>query len=208
MLTERDREILEVLTRRVRLLSLPQLARTWWPDVRHGLALAKDRMARLRDDGLVSLFSMAVHPELELAAPLCRWAPGDPAPDFKRLACRAQARWSSAPVAVTAASASPRAGGVFGAFPCRPPKRNEQTHDLHLSAVYLHKRRTHAEQAECWVPEQAVRATYEGYDDKVPDAWVERPRPTAIDFIGRYKAPRLRDLHGYCERRGAAYEFW
>lgn len=54
-LTKRDVEILEALTERVRVFSLPQIARTWWPDSKNGVEYAGDRLKILSGENLIEL---------------------------------------------------------------------------------------------------------------------------------------------------------
>jgi hypothetical protein len=63
-------EIIDVLTQRVRVLTVEQIARTWWGGSDQRTRLARARIDLLEKSGLVRRFQEPAHPELELAAPV------------------------------------------------------------------------------------------------------------------------------------------
>lgn len=71
-LTERDEALLEVLARHVRVLSLPQVARTWWPEAAPETARA--RLRTLAAAGVLHLTEHLARAEVPLARPLGVWA--------------------------------------------------------------------------------------------------------------------------------------
>ena len=69
-LTARDFEILEVLTRRVRVLTLDQVARTWWQSSRLSNSNATARLKLLGHSRLINFHRAPAHPELPLEEPV------------------------------------------------------------------------------------------------------------------------------------------
>src|SRR5262245_38246284 len=98
VLTRRDLEILDALTKRVRVLSIPQIARTWWAEAADPLRVANNRLRTLQAEELVRVERLPAHPELDLQAPAATWSPGDAAPDFGAISHRLQSRWNQHPV--------------------------------------------------------------------------------------------------------------
>jgi hypothetical protein len=96
-----------------------------------------------------------------------------------------------------------------------PPARGrvgtpyQASHDLGVSAVYLHYLRHRPDDAACWVGEDNARAA--GRGNKKPDAVVLDPgsgRRLAVEFGAGYPAARLRAFHRHCERHRLPYEVW
>jgi hypothetical protein len=208
MLTERDLEILHVLTKKVPILSVSQVARTWWGEALHPVEAARNRLRALEAQAFVHTISFPVHPEVPLAHPLFAWFPGQPEPDFGALAYRAQARWARPPVFQTFAYATRKAAAHLGGFGGSRPDANHATHDMHLANVFLLKRLHEPASAQSWESEDTVRAERSDYDDKLPDAIVTDPAKIAIDFVGKYPKTKLEAFHRYCERERMGYELW
>jgi len=203
----RDLEILEVLSRRVRLLSLDQVARTWWGTTRHATANASRRLAALERRGLVRRMQAMAHELPDLAEPLLAWSPGQATPDLPAIAYRLESRWSSPLRPTVLVSATRSAGAWLGGGGGRRPRESEISHDLGLASLYLRFRAGEPERAAAWVPEDLfVPGELDGF---VPDAIVrEGERPTLIEFAGAYKKERLQKLHASCERAAFSYELW
>jgi len=208
MLTNRDLEILTILTHKVRVLSIPQIARTWWSQAVSPIPSAQARLRVLESRGQIRCLSFPVHPEINLEKPLEVWRPGLSQPDFGTLSYRAHARWAHPPIFETLVYATKTAAAYFGGFGGSPPDANHATHDMHLAAVFLMKRLHEPESADSWQSEQTVHAARSGYDDKLPDAIVNFPVAMAIEFVGKYPKARLSAFHDYCAREKMAYELW
>lgn len=208
MLTKRDIEIIDILTKKVHILSLSQVARTWWGQALHPVEAARSRVRVLQAKGFVQIISFPVHPELPLTQPLFSWIPGQAAPDFGALAYRVQIRWVRPPVFEKFVYATRKAAAHLGGYGDARPDANHATHDLHLAAVFLFKQRHDPACAESWQSEDTVRAERRDYDDKLPDAIVTHPTKMAIDFVGKYPKTKLEAFHEYCAREGIGYELW
>lgn len=205
-LTTRDREILQTLTQRVRVLTIPQLARTWWTSSKDPETTAHRRLKRLAEAGLVTLTPLMAHPEIALSEPLVCWQRGLPEPNFGELARALANRWTEPEVATLVAAATPEAAAIVGGNGGRLPRDSEATHDIHLAAVYLRMARELPTRAASWKAEAELS---KGQGVKVPDAMVRDGKCfTAIEFGGAYSAEKLGAFHRYCDRKGLGYELW
>ncbi len=205
-LQPRDREILETLTRRVCVLSIRQIARTWWSESHQAERRAWRRVRQLERDGWVEVIRAMAHPELPLQHPHTIWYPGKAPANFGKLAGRLQERWNQPEVSTPCVVGTEQAGAAFSGHGGRAPQDSEVTHDVHLAAVYLLMRRELPTRAASWVGEAALPV---GQGIKVPDALVcDGRQRTAIEFGGSYDHVKLSDFHGYCESQGRGYELW
>ena len=197
--SRRDQQILNTLVLRVRVLSLAQVARTWWTETATGIARARRRLQDLERQGLVRLAMLSARPQLGLTDPLAVWQHELPQPDFGTVAHRLRERWKRAGSARRTECVLPE-GGVG-----RVPRVSETTHDLHLAAVYLLMRQECPARARTWTFESELAHR----NEKVPDAIVRDGRvTTAIELGGQYSREKLEQFHVYCRRRGMGYEIW
>lgn len=190
------------------MLSLNQVARTWWAETIHSETNASRRLRVLVGRGLVSRLRMNLRPELELHEPVARWQVGDKPPAFGEVAYRLQQRWVDALQPTTVYVATPRARREFGG-PKRRFRSHQASHDLHVSSVYLLACLERPELAEHWVGEDAfaplVRHT------KVPDAVIRDGNGRTnlvIEFGAGYDKKRVTLFHQDCSERKLAYEIW
>lgn len=206
-LDSRDSAILYTLTHKVRILSIPQIARTWWPQS-HERA-AKRRLSELERAGLITCYTGVCHPELPVSEPVLRWSPGEPQPDLGQASYRLKSRWQHFPVLMTCISATKSAGHFMGGYGGRTSRESEQTHDIHLASVYLHFLRNRPKAAEHWVSEEEVRRSRQRRSEKVPDARVDAPgNGWIVEFGGAYSKEKLTHFHSYCSYKASAYEVW
>lgn len=208
-LTTRDREILEVLTRRVRLLTLPQITRTWWAGT-HAAQSARRRIDALESLGLVEKFTAYAHPELPLAQPVYCWEPGQNPPMFGALSYQLVHRWTEPHLPTPAVIASRKAGVSFGGYGGKRPKRVEENHDVHLAAVFLKLRANTPDLARTWASEETIRRSRPNAPgEKLPDAIVRTDGgEKIIDFGGEYSAEKIESFHHWAEKKAIGYEFW
>lgn len=212
VLTDLDERILWTLTRKIRLVTLDQAARTWWSSSPRPLAAAKSRLRRLSSDGLVRLVSVMAHPEIKLVAPVFSWAPGDKDPPFGRIAYQLQVRWRrplvATPIVIATKEALRRFGGYIGD---RLPRPAEVSHDVNLSSVYLQLLADDPARARFWVSEHQLYAEGGGRNERLPDAILRsaRNRPDGnliIEFGGAYTKSKLQQFHS--EFSAFRYEVW
>lgn len=224
ILVDRDQEILRTLALKVRLLSLAQLAAAWWSDSSSATTSARRRMNQLTRLGLITALKVLARPVPHITAPLVRWRPAEPAPDFGALAWTLQSRWTEQPRDTTVYVATAKAAHYFGGYAQGVLKHAYQaTHDLGVAAVYLHFRAEAPASAAEWVGEDVIRRTRRAPSpaspgrgrrrptDKLPDAVLgqspTRPR-LVIEFGGAYPATRVKHFHDDCQSRGLPYEIW
>jgi hypothetical protein len=83
------------------------------------------------------------------------------------------------------------------------------THDVHLSAVYLHLLVHEPRIATTWISEAGQYAHGAGRNERLPDALVRRASGvTVIEFAGAYSKGKLSEFHEHCASRGLPYELW
>ncbi len=198
VLDDSTRELLTTLTNKVRVLTVPQIERTW-PGV-------LSRLNTLEKAGLLFSFVAVAHPELPLCCPVIRWALGDRLPQFSKASHELRKRWTLAGVATKCFIASRAAGRMFGGHGGRYPRESEETHDIHLAAVYLRCRLASLGEAASWVGEAQIKSERKQKRGKLPDAIVDKRR--VIEFGGAYKKEKLVGFHKYCEAKGFDYEVW
>src|SRR5262249_41145157 len=126
ILTKRDLEILEALTKRVRVFSLQQIARTWWSGSANSGRVAENRLRILAAEDLLQIERAPAHPELEFEEPAASWCPGEPPPNFDSLSYHLQTRWRSHPARTPCISASKTAANRLGGYGGRPPRTIER----------------------------------------------------------------------------------
>lgn len=197
--TNRDREILDTLTLRIRVMAMTQISRTWWPELEKPTNVAERRLRTLERRGLVELVTLSARPEIAMSAPLATWREGRVTPNFAAVAHRLRTRWKQAGPARRTACV------IASGWVMRQPRISETTHDLHLAAVYLLMLRDHPTRAKTW--------TFESQNfqpnEKLPDALVSDGRlKTAIELGGEYTKHRLEAFHAHCHEQGYGYEIW
>ncbi|MBX3412408.1 MAG: hypothetical protein KF708_06955 [Pirellulales bacterium] len=210
MITQRDGEILEVLARRVRLMSACQAASVWWPDQAAGSVNAFRRLRRLVSQHALLEFHVLAQPLLPLHGPLYQWRPEQPPPDFLAIERLLRVRWHAAATRMTVFVASP-ATLLSTGVQHRPPIKNhcQVTHDLHVTQVYLRYRLDHPELASGWLGEDELAPSRR--DQILPDAVIADGKGDpcwAVEFGGKYRAERLERFHVDCEARRLPYELW
>jgi len=205
-MTARDNEIFQILTHRVRVLSLEQIASKWW---RGNRASARRRLLELAAEDLLRITTAMALPSPALDAPSAIWRPGEPEPDFGALSYRLRSRWKDSLRRTTIATATERAVARFGGFAARMPRASELSHDIALAEVYIGMERGNPKRASAWRSEAELYARGEGDHDKLPDAMiVSRSEKTVIEFGGAYPKAKLLELHKFCVARQWAYEVW
>jgi hypothetical protein len=213
-LTGREQELVQALAACIRMVTLPQVHRTWWPATAAGERNCRRRLARLCAAGLLARGRVLAHPILSFeGGPLFRWQPGEPAPDahrLHRLSYQLQSRWTEALRPTTVYLATRRAAALFGGVADGKVRNSCQaTHDLHVSEIYLHLKRTDPVLAACWVGEDILAPSRRG--QKLPDAILCDPsgRPLLVmECGGAYPFERVMAFHLDQEARSLAYELY
>jgi len=207
-LTHRDFDILETLTRRVRLLAIEQIRRVWWP-THTNCRIARRRMRQLAAAGLVCRTIVNAHPLLPVKQPLGIWRADDEEPDAHRISREARDRWRQTSEPVEVFTATRRTANLFGSTAGRLPAMLHRDHDLLLSQVFATYRTLRPEEARRWLGEDALPKA--GYRIKDPDAFLVdgSGRPSrVIESAGRYAPAQIASFHAYCVEYDLAYELW
>lgn len=208
VLTDRDRQLLQTLVEKVRLLGLRQIAEHWWNDE---MANARRRLRRLASAGLVTRITVQARPLPQLLGPIATWKPGTAAPEFGPVAHQLQSRWRKRPVrASTAYIATQHASQLFGGTARGELKHALQaTHGLGVAAVWLRLHDQAPEWADAWRGEDLLAHTRRG--EKLPDAFVVSAAGDVVcvvEFGGSYDTRRVREFHEDCADRGLPYQIW
>lgn len=209
-LTERDRSILRTLVKKVRMMTVAQIAQGWWPQAESSAILAARRLRSLKAHRLVDRVTLPAHPMLDLRVPILTWEPGQPDPDYYAVSYRLTSRWPSEYIPTPVYFAAEPGARMFGIAAAQPIRHPDQvTHDLHLSAVYLTVFRKHPEIAQAWVGEDEFAVERER--QKLPDAVVKDAAGhvrMVIEFGGKYDPVRFRAFHEDCRKRTTPYQLW
>jgi hypothetical protein len=204
----RQEHILRALANDVRVLSMRQVARTWWADTRWGRSRAETAMKELESGGWLRIHRSLARPVRELNGPLMSWRPGDDAPDARRAARLLHRRSLRDATMTTFVFAGPRSVALFGEGRAPSVKLTHATHDLQVAEVYLHYR-GRGSPARRWISE-----------DRLPPDWPLRERPDAVladdagrirralEYGGDYPPGRLAELHRAFSSIGLSYEIW
>jgi hypothetical protein len=208
-LTERDRCLLDALSRRVRILSFDQVADAFWSGSPNRRELCRRRILQLADAGYVQPEVVFARSILDLLSPVAVWSPDSEEPQFGALSYQLARRWTEPVRSIRTVYATSCGAGAVGGVAGRAPRRSETTHDLHLAQVYLKLLREQPERAASWESEALTLQRDGGVrGEKRPDA-ILRLRPhVAIEFGGAYSAKKLRAFHEHCREHGLAYEIW
>jgi len=208
---ERNESILDALALRVHVLSLDQIAQTWFGGQARADAGARRVMQRMVKAGLAAMKREYCYPMLPLSGPILAWAPGQAEPDLGAVAYSLQSRWPEASSRVVEVyTSTPRLANRIGGFDGRLRHRDQVTHDLHVSEIYLRLFQTNPDLACRWMGEELCKRGQE-FGEKLPDAVLADAsgRPArAIEFGGRYPKKRVQDFFEHCAQRNLAFELW
>lgn len=203
------------LTHKVRLLSLAQIARTWWNPSPAGVANARKRLTVLTGNNTLSpdhfmlRLHVNAHSELILGGPLFSWNPGELTPDFGALSYRLQSRWTEAIKPTTIYIATEKAARHFGGFGGKLRRPLQVTHDLHVAQIYLHLLKSNRPAACAWISEEQFSP--ERRHQKLPDAVLRDKNgeiTLVIEFGGAYDTKHVERVHRDCVTRSLPYELW
>lgn len=204
-----DELLIEMLTTRIRVLSIDQVRDVAGGRGIKGRAAALRRVKRLESKGWVLVLNGLAHPELPLGRPVITWTPGETAPPFGPASYQLRSRWTLPPRLTQVVVASSVAGSFFGGAGGRVPRTSELTHDLALARIFIRLQKSDPKRASCWASEASLFERGEGRGDKLPDAMIKtRGGKVAVEFGGAYRPQKLREFHEYCSGRNLAYEIW
>ena len=189
-----DQVVLELLARRVRLLSFDQLGRIVAPDALDPERAGKTWAERFERAGLVERFTVVARVP-EPARMLLRYTLGDNTPNFAALARELKARAQAVPaVTMQVVRLGFQGEKLFATTQPRLPRRSEASHDLQLAEVAVHLEQQG--QVVKWRSEdELLRA--KAYQGVVPDAEVllTSGESLVVECGGSYCKSKLSDFH-------------
>lgn len=207
-ISQSDEELVEMLSSKVRCLSLQQIADTFF--LGH-CSNARRRIRQLKQLKLFVEHSIVTRVLRGVSEPVFRYQPGDQAPNADQLSRYLKTRWKRIRTSTTSMfMLHPQAARMTGSsLKGRLPHPLQAGHELALSSVYLLLRKTAPQLARNWRGEDAfVGAASTG---QVPDAVIASDKgniATAIELGGFYSAKRLRRFHKHCCEQRMNYEIW
>ena len=207
---ERILALLFALCFAVRFLSFEQVARQWW---RGDRANMRRSLRPLVSSGLLCSTTVLSRSLPALEAPVSVWSPGEPAPEFGKIAYRLKRRWSGrAPKRTAIYLATARAARLLGGRASgRVKNRTQAQHDLALAEVYLWFLNQEPELADCWRGEDHFLSEQRRRREKLPDACLVDPNGLPFLLIeqgGGYDKARVREFHAYAQGKNLPYELW
>jgi len=208
MWTSRDLDIVETLTRRVRLLTEPQIQSIWW-ETPCSRAVIRRRLWRLRTGGLLERTTINAQPVRTEIEPLAEWSPGLKSPDSQAVSESARSRWNRPAVPTRVYSASRLAASLYGSSATNFSRPEQFDHDLLLAQVYVEYRTRRTDLADRWLGEDALPKA--GFRIKDPDAFVRDEDghvARVIESVGRYSPRQIESFHNHCCRYSLPYELW
>lgn len=209
-LPELMQDIIFTLTHKVRVLTLQQVATTWWPESDQAEAAARKTLNRLARLNLVRLIEADIRQPLNLDGPMLSWCLGEEKPDFGPLSYRAKNRWEGVSATKLVVSPTRQAANWMGGVVNRTSRLSEINHDINVANVYLGFRKSRVQRASSWLPEEALRRQLNlEIESYLPDALVyDEGKPTVIELAGKYPKQRFDEIHGFCDENGLNYEIW
>lgn len=201
-LTIRDQEILLTLSSRIRMLSLEQIAHTWWQTSKDAVDAARRRLRALEESQLLASYRVRSLPLLDISSPVLSWRPGEPEPDVGAVAWKLQSRWQGDARPTQVFVATEQSARIFGGRATGKIKNQFQaTHDLGVAQMYLQIRKERPELLEDWIGEDVYASKRKG--QKLPDAVIASfPNATCNRVLltdCTWPAYRAR-LHAECDR--------
>jgi hypothetical protein len=205
--------LVELLTTKVRLLSVEQVIDLCFLHAKNPVVIARKHLHRMERKGLVHLIPVMTLKDIRLERPLLDWHPSDGLPDFGHLSWLAEKRLSTRLSSTLVVQATKAAQAqTFGPIGSRPARSQEIMHDLMVSSVFLTLRKESQELAASWKPEDALLkelvAEQGGFTAvTIPDAVVNTGNEdVAIEIIGRYSPQKLSSIHEALGR--SRYQLW
>ena len=205
MWTSRDLDIVETLTRRVRVLSRRQIDAIWWPANSRRRTSVR-RLQRLVRAGLLNRTTINAIQGAPATAPLLQWSPEQPGCGPVTIA---EDPGFALSVPTEVYSATRFAANLFGCNPLPPPDVENINPGLGLSDVYLRYVLDRPVEAGFW---RICDASFAGKHHAArPAALVTPPdgRSTrAIGIVCPGNHSPAESLHDFCTSQSLPYEIW
>lgn len=201
-------DVLDALTRRVRLMTIRQVSDIWWPQCAAQSETSR-QLKRLRQASLIQRSVIVAHPRLAPRRPVVSWEPGGPTPDLAAATHRIRLRWNQTPEPIEVYWASEQAANLFGSAARSMAGPCHRDHELLLSDVFVFYRMREPQLARRWGGESIFPKA--GFRIKDPDAFLfddDGNVCRVIESAGRYGLAQVRTFHRHCVENQLPYELW
>ena len=133
-----EEEILVALVWHLRVLSVEQIARTWWQGQATANRRATDAIKARQQSGWLHVRELISRPTVPLEGPLVCWEPGQRAPDFEDLSRLLHRRARTAARKIMVVSATRKSRQLYGvAGSAQRPKLTQVSHELFVAEVFI-----------------------------------------------------------------------
>ena len=196
-----EADIVRTLAGDLRMVTLEQAARFWWPGQKRALRSARESVEALCEAGWLNVHTVLSRPVEELDSPLLIWQPNNPDPDFSSLSRILHQRARAAARLTRVITVGPRVRHRAAI------KLTQVTHDLHVAEVWWHYRRSAA--GIRWISEDQLTSDWR--KGALPDAVLQDHNGhilRAVEYGGDYPVDRLEKLHSQLAQNNLAYEIW
>ena len=205
-----EEEILVALAWHLRVLSVEQIARTWWQGQATAKRRATDAIKARQKNGWLHVRELLSRPTSPLGGPLVSWTPNHRAPNFDKLSRLLHRRARTAARKIRVVTATRKTRELYGvAGPGHRPKLTQLSHELFVAEIFIRYRANGLDVDRQWIGE-----------DQFPKSWPVRSRPDvllrnqddkivrAVEYGGAYTVHRLSKLHAALRSIPLAYEIW
>ncbi len=218
----RDQELLRLLTEKVPVLSLRQIADTFFAGDKGNAVRSLSRMLSRQ---LLSSQQLSARTPPAFRSPVVTWTPGQNPPSATRISYELGRRWAQQGLRTRQCYLiGPRYGALTGiSNPNHLRRPLQASHELAMADLYLHFHAERPTDARYWLAEQVYQQPH--WRDRLisrdgcmfamvgqkPDALLVDENAVvikAIELGGVYNAKRLERFHRWCQRRSLPYEIW
>jgi hypothetical protein len=185
-MTDREREIVELLVSKVRIMCFEQIARTWWSLAAHGRWHAEQALERLECDKWLEHKKGLSRVVRKLSEPVFEWTPGQEPGDFSALSATLHRRARTPVRTMTVWMATSRAAALLGRHTIHGVNATQTTHDLQVAEILLYYRQSGLSISSEWLGEIEF-AHFWPYAER-PDALLTRNGAVirAVEYGGDY----------------------
>ena len=203
MLTDRDLQIVDVLTGRLGILDFEHLSEVWWN--------GDERSARRRLQTLVKgvvIEKRVVNVCPRRREPYLQWIVGDRMPDFEQVRAATRGRWEIPTQSVEVFSASAHTANLFGSDPDDVPDFYDRNRALLLGDAFTAWSTARSMKSSRWLSE--IPGDMEESGHGRPDVLIADDRGNPFHAIGLVSGStqRMEEVHSFCSSREVPYELW
>ncbi len=196
-------------TNKYRLSTAELIGAAYFPSTKEPTKLAQRLLSSEVKAGFLAKKRLLAHPTPIPTVPIFIWRPGEPGPDPHAIKYRIDQRWAQPLNRKTVYFATKKAQNSFGGRGGISPSSLHASHDLFLTAVYLHFEKKRPDDAKSWTCETAYKDSLDKFE-KVGDARLigGDGEYGFVEILGRYTLGHIQEIHPYCESKQMPYELW